>query len=92
VSRLAPVSRELSLEQAFRLLGEGPSRTEIGWVADRLREVGVRLDYRDGEAWHALVETAEAYGSGPFVALDLVVAVESGVESLYRGPRLRRRR
>jgi hypothetical protein len=92
VSRLAPVSRELSLEQAFRLLGPGPSRRDLAWVAARLREAGIRLDYQDDEAWHALVETAEAYGSGPFVALDLVVAVESGVESLYRGPRLRRRR
>jgi hypothetical protein len=91
VTRLRTGTRgSFGLEEAFRTLGRAPSRRDLAWVADRLREAGVRLDYRDDREWHELVEVAEACSSGPFVALDLVVAVESGVEALSRGPRYAR--
>ena len=74
--------RPLDLRQAFRFLGKGPSRRELGLVADQLRESGVRVVYDE-----ELVELAVASGSSAFVALDLSVAVAYGVESLSAGPR-----
>jgi hypothetical protein len=78
----SPGGRPLDLQQAFRLLGKGPSRRELGLVADQLREAGTDVIYDE-----ELVELAVASGSSAFVALDLSTAVAYGVESLTAGPR-----
>ena len=37
--------RPLDLRQAFMFLGAGPSRRELGLVADQLRESGIAVVY-----------------------------------------------
>jgi hypothetical protein len=67
----------LGLEEAFRLLGGGPSHERLAWVADRLRESGVEVYYDDES-----IALAEANGSSGLVALDLQAAYHFGVGSL----------
>jgi hypothetical protein len=66
------------LERAFQALGPGPSQREVVLVAqaihdsedqDAISALEATLD--DDEAWHALVNLAQASGSSGFVALDL---------------------
>ncbi len=66
---------------AFKALGPGPSRRELGLVADAVRDSGDREalalwdgpDY--GPGYKRLVELAEQAGAGGFVVLDLYVEV-----------------
>jgi len=71
----------LDLERAFRFLEKGPSHRDLGLVADRLREAGMKVAYDE-----ELQRIAEASGSSALVALDLATAVAFGVERLTAGP------
>jgi hypothetical protein len=73
------------LEQAFRVLGKGPSRRELGLVADTLRSAGEDV-VAATENFDELAEIALASGASGFVALDLRTAVAYGVESVTAGP------
>jgi hypothetical protein len=83
VTRLGRIQsgRRFDLPGAFRFLGAGPSRRELGLVVDLLRESKVEVSYDED-----LVRLAEENGSSAFVALDVAAAVAHGVESLSAGP------
>ena len=76
----SPASRPLDLQEVFLFLGKGPSRRELGLVADQLRELGVEVVYDE-----ELRRLAEASGSSAFVALDLSVAVVYGRRDPFGG-------
>jgi len=69
-------------------LGPGPTRRELGLVADILRgtdaEDRLAVAGSGSHAWQDLVATATTAGSSGLVALDLITAVTAGVEALVR--------
>jgi hypothetical protein len=80
------------LVAAFKALGPGPTRHELGLVSTAGRESGDREalalwetpEYREG--YNRLVEIAEEAGAGALVALDLYCEVsDPGTISEYLG-------
>jgi hypothetical protein len=70
----------------------GPTRRDIGLVADTLIEAGavreIEAAAHDHQAFRALAELAEAAGSNGLVALDLVTRVTTGeIVPSKRSPR-----
>jgi hypothetical protein len=83
---------------AFKALGMGPSRRELGLVATAIRDSGDEEalalwgDYC-GPGYRRLVELAEEAGSSGLVALDLYVEVDTPgpISESGAAERLRRR-
>jgi hypothetical protein len=78
------ITPRFDLPAAFKFLGEGPSRRDLGVAANLLRQSGLeRLDYDE-----ELSDLAERNGSMGIVALDLAVvfAHDCDPSILSRGP------
>jgi hypothetical protein len=92
---MRPQSREL-LARAFGALGDGPTYEEMELVARTLRNSGDQalldafsdavLAGDDRETLEVIYQLANRAGAGPFVALDLLVAVTNPEARLHGVP------